>query len=157
MTENDPSVASLKKAGAKCRLSQVHEGRPFRSDGVEFSGTTVSGLRYEWKLPKPADVEAAFVQEQFKHKLSKVFNAELQTDDEDFDAVVYIKSRDYIDTGEFLQDPRIREIVKRVIGSGGTISVEGADVTYAFIEDNATRADLEADMAYLVDALMARA
>ena len=159
MIEIDPNapIASLKKAGATCSLSQVHEGLPFRSDGVEFSGTTVTGLRYEWTLPAPADVEAAFVAEQFKHKLAKVFSAELQTDDPAFDEAVYIKTRDYMDTANFLADERIREIVYRVITGGGTIAVEGAEVSYPFIEEDASRAELEADMAYFVAALMARA
>lgn len=80
-------------------------------------------------LPAPCKLKATFSKEGLTSKLVKIFKKELQTGDPAFDETVYVKTDTPDQTAALLQSSQLREIVARVVATGGAIEIDGASVS----------------------------
>ena len=103
--------------------------RSFTAGSADTSGITTSeSTQLAFTLPKPSSLLATFSKEGLGKKLTKLFKKELQTGDSAFDVTVYVSTDTPEATARFLESKVVRSIVTRIVGSGGSVEVDGAFV-----------------------------
>lgn len=119
-------------------------------DGVQTSESEATQLAFT--LPKSIDLQATFSREGFVDKVVKIFKTELQTGDDAFDRVVYVKTDTEELTAALLGNEEVRGALARMIGAGGVIEVDGPFVKMELAGHHETD---DADTVTFVRALVA--
>jgi len=100
---------------------------------VELAGTMRTQTRHvielTFKLPQPVLMGFSFIREEFKHKLTKLFKAEIQVGDKMFDDMVYITTDTPKDVASMLSIQEVRDVVYQFIYNGGHVTLDGQTLT----------------------------
>lgn len=155
MTQNlQTSLSALEQAGATHTRSTSSNTTSFEISGIPIKSASKDGVKYEWSLPRDTGINASFAQENLGKKFLKVFSKELQTGDSIFDDAVYVTTKNKELTAEFLSNEARRDILTDVVARGGVVSVNGARLSYAMVEDLDPIQEQEQKMCAFVTSLL---
>jgi hypothetical protein len=122
LDSNNP-LKSLESQGYTCKVTELTSQSTFAVGGIRMPVSSSSRTRFRFALPEPLAIQVSFAPEKFRHKLIKVFKKELQLDDPEFDAAVYIDTDEQDRVAAFLAVESTRSLVLDIVGQGGQIAV----------------------------------
>jgi hypothetical protein len=145
---DNPALHALQAQGFAFRATDlVHQS----SDSLRLAAE----VEVDVKLPKRSPLAASFSREKAHHRLVKLLRDEIQTGDDAFDATVYISTDTPAAARELLDKPRARQIIQRLIGSGGFLSVEDQTLVYVQVAPNRAEAHQHGDdLAWLLTEIL---
>jgi hypothetical protein len=123
---SDP-LGSLRQQGIQVERVETSSSTSFQINGIPVTSGVEQGARYTFTGVQ-SELKVVFQKEGVLKKIVKIFSSELQTGDQAFDQLVYINTNDKEKTGTFLQDEGNREIIAKIIGRGGNLSIDGDTV-----------------------------
>jgi len=116
-------LASLDAQGIPCKVTHSTSSNSFSVGAVRVPVSSPTSTRFRFVLSEQPAVQVSFSPEKFRHKLIKVFKKELQLDDEEFDAAVYIDTDEQDRVAAFLAVESTRNLVLDIVGQGGQIAI----------------------------------
>ena len=139
-------MSKMSELGVQAELATLTETVEINglTSTKDFKVTTMT-------LPKTPRVQASFTHEGFGAKVTKLFKKELQTGDDEFDGIVYIRTDTPAETAALLASKDIRSTIMLAVMEGGSIVVEGAKLVTK-IPDGGSEEDHAATR--LVEALL---
>ncbi len=147
-------LASLDAQGIACKVAHSTTSNQFSLGPVRIPVASSGSTRYRFLLPSPPRILFSFSPERLRHKVIKVFRKELQLNEPDFDAAVYIDTDDDELVAKFLENDGTRRLVHDIVAEGGQIAAGEKKVNVVIVDGLRTENEQQLMAAMMLAAIM---